>query len=473
MKYNKNVLSCSNSTWFNTLMFLRHSILKTTKKAGPPTVTSLFTREKGNHTHQPLQRTQSWINSPGPRVTLIGSFINLALVGGKAGAGILSGSSAMVADAAHSLGDLVSDAVALGALRIASIPPDEDHPYGHGKYENIGAFGVSVLLCGTGCGVGWHSVELMSMLFNSTDPLNEISNAKDSLYLLAGIAASSSIIVKEGLYRYTKEIGTEMGSPVLIANAYHHRSDALSSVVALGGIGGTMAGLPWLDPVAGLVVSLMIVKSAFEIGWESIIQLTDTVDKKLMKSVANEIQSFVSESRGVTSFSHLRARRNGSDALVDVHIVVEPMLTISAAHILAELVRYRIVSNIEEVVDVTIQIDPEKEYEHDFNHIDLLNIISNPLQIESEVKDTLMSDHVKHGILSVTHVGVHVLKKKVTVEVTIEVDASSTVREASEIAANARRKLELIQNISYADIHLELDDGGDILRRERNAAKIR
>ena len=201
--------------------------------------------------------------------------------------------------------------------------------------------------------------------------------------------------------------------------------------------------------------------------------MTDTVDKKLMKSVANEIQSFVSESRGVTSFSHLRARRNGSDALVDVHIVVEPMLTISAAHILAELVRYRIVSNIEEVVDVTIQIDPEKEYEHDFNHIDLLNIISNPLQIESEVKDTLMSDHVKHGILSVTHVGVHVLKKKVTVEVTIEVDASSTVREASEIAANARRKLELIQNISYADIHLELDDGGDILRRERNAAKIR
>ena len=116
------------------------------------TIASSFT-VRCNHGYRPLQRTQSWIQNPGPRVTLLGSLVNLALVGGKAGAGLVSGSSAMLADAAHSVGDLVSDVVALGTLRIASKPPDEDHPYGHGKYENIGAFSVSVLLCGTGCGV--------------------------------------------------------------------------------------------------------------------------------------------------------------------------------------------------------------------------------------------------------------------------------------------------------------------------------
>ena len=353
---------------------------------------------------------------------------------------------------------------------IASKPPDEDHPYGHGKYESIGAFAVSVLLCGTGCGVGWHSVDLMSSLFTSTDPIGAISNTKDSLFLLAGLAASTSIVVKEGLYRWTKQIGTEMGSPVLIANAHHHRSDALSSVVALGGIGGTMAGLPWLDPVAGLVVSLMIVKSAFDIGWEATEQLTDTADQQLMQTVSNEVQTFVNEQRGVTSFSHLRARRNGSDALVDMHIVVQPMLTVSAAHILAELVRYRVVSNVKEVVDVTVHVDPEID-EDELSQWELLQVASNPVQIEQEVKSVLMSNHVAHGILSVTHVGVHVLKRKVTVEVTIEVDPNYTVREASDIAANARRKLEALNTVSYADIHLELDDGGDLLGRERTASR--
>ena len=220
----------------------------------------------------------------------------------------------------------------------------------------------------------------------------------------------------------------------------------------------------------------MIIKSAFDIGSEATEQLTDTVDQHLMATVATEMQSFVDENRGVTSFSHLRARRNGSDALVDMHIVVQPMLTVSAAHVLAELVRYRVVSNIKEVVDVTIHVDPEIEEEgisneHNHSQIELLTVTSNPIEIETQVKSSLMSNHVEHGILSVTHVGVHVLERKVTVEVTIEVDPNLTVREASEVAANARRRLEQLKTISLADIHLELDDGGDMLGRERRATR--
>lgn len=469
--------------------------------------TCLATRSHGDHSHSPrVQRTKSWLNSPGPRITLIGSVTNLGLVGGKAIAGVLSGSPAMVADAAHSMGDLVSDAVALGSLRLSSKPPDKDHPYGHGKFEEMGALVVSVLLCGTGVGVGLHSVELLSVLFQAAgdvvvggggaglDPsawLNsqiydtgvsldgESSTVTEgngnggstSFMVLAASMAGCSIVAKEGLYRYTKTIGTEIGSPVLIANAHHHRSDALSSVVALGGIGGALAGLPWLDPVAGLVVSLMIVRSAYDIGWEATRQLTDTADAELTDMVSLEVKEFIKEQRGVTSFSHLRARRNGADALVDMHIVVEPMLTVSAAHILAELVRYRIVTNIKEVVDVTIHVDPEMD-EDKFTQLNLLRIASNPIRIEKEVKTMLMENHVENGILSVTHTGVHILEGKVSVEVTIEVDPNFTVRKASEIAANARRRLERHDSIAMADIHLELDDGGQLLERERRASQL-
>ena len=328
---------------------------------------------------------------------------------------------------------------------------------------------VSGLLCVTGCGVGYHSIELMQHLFQSTESFTQESTHYN-YFMLAGAVAGTSIVVKEALYRYTKKVGTDIGSPVLIANAHHHRSDALSSVVALGGIGGTMAGLPWLDPVAGIVVSLMIVRSAFEIGWDSVNQLTDTADQELVDVVSRQVQGFVLEQRGVTSFSQVRARRIGSDALVDLSVVVEPMLTVSAAHVLAEHVRYRIVKNIKEVVDVTVHVDPEHVTEEDeHTQLKLLKIASNPMQIEKEVKEVIGLEGIQDGILSVTHVGVHVLEGKVRVEVTIDVDPNYTVRKASEVAANVRRKLEALQSVSYADIHLELDDGGMGLARERSA----
>ena len=453
----------------------------------------LFVRHHNIQTPKPrtMKRTKSWIADPGPRITLIGSLANVGLVAGKSVAGVLSGSSAMVADAAHSLGDLVSDAVALGALRLASKPPDEDHPYGHGKYEEVGALVVSVLLCGTGCGVGFHSLELMQSLYHTTESISSISGSgigsggnsiddaaaaataatvsatKSTYFALAGAVAAISIGTKETLYRYTKKVGTEVGSPVIIANAHHHRSDAYSSVVALGGIGGAMAGLPWLDPVAGTIVSVMIVKSSFDIGWDAILSLTDTADLKLQNVISNQVDAFVLEQRGVTSFSHVRARRIGSDALVDLNIVVEPMLTVSAAHVLAELVRHRIITNIKEVVDVTVHVDPEIG-ENEQTQFKLLQIVSNPLEIEKDVRQSLMMDRVKYGILSVTHVGVHVLASKVRVEVCVEINPNYTVRKASEIASECRRKLEQLNGIDDADIHLELDDGGDDLRKLRD-----
>jgi cation diffusion facilitator family transporter len=183
---------------------------------------------------------------------MVGAVANLALVACKAGAGALSNSSALMADAAHSLGDLLSDAITLAALGVASQPADEDHPYGHGKFESLAALVVSAMLCGTGVGVGVHSIDLLSVLFNSsamaaaaaagdatatTTPDAAAAAASGGEHLgVAAAVAAGSIAVKEALYRATKQVGVDTGSPVLIANAHHHRSDALSSVVALGGV---------------------------------------------------------------------------------------------------------------------------------------------------------------------------------------------------------------------------------------------
>eukprot|EP00035_Acanthoeca_spectabilis_P009094 m.162648 g.162648 ORF g.162648 m.162648 type:complete len:186 (+) comp14610_c0_seq1:857-1414(+) len=162
---------------------------------------------------------------------------------------------------------------------------------------------------------------------------------------LAAAAAVVSILSKELLFRKTQEVGLKINSPVVVANAHHHRSDALSSVVALGGICGSMAGFPLLDPCAGTVVSLMIIKAGTDIAWNAGKQLVDTqADPRLMNSVRRELSAM--EPLGVRSWSHLRARWSGSVALIDLHIVVDPTSTVSAAHTIAERVRAGFLSEL-------------------------------------------------------------------------------------------------------------------------------
>ena len=417
--------------------------------------------------------TPSWMSDKGSKVTLIGSLSNFCLVGVKAGAGAISGSSAMISDAAHSLGDLLSDVVTLGALHIASKPPDEDHPYGHGKFESIGALAVSAMLLATGAGVGAHSIDSLSgMVLEPSSGLSSMSTYHGLELGAAAAAAAGSILVKEWLYRLTHRVGSETGSPVLLANAQHHRSDVLSSVVALGGIFGTLGGLPWLDPVAGIVVSLMILRSGFDVGFEATQHLTDSTDSDLVERVSNIMRAFVAEDHGVRDFSHLRAQRHGADALVDMHIIVDPMLTVSAAHVLAELVRHKVVCSISEVVDVTVHVDPEIG-EDELSQEGLRSICdeivkretegerkdrvtAGPKQVEEVVRKTILTK--VSDVLDVTHVAVHVFKTGVTTEVTIEVHPKKLVMEASSIAAATREVVEEISGVKRADIHLELED---------------
>jgi cation diffusion facilitator family transporter len=264
----------------------------------------------------------------GRQITLVGTGVNAGLIVAKLSAGVAGNSAALIADAGHSLGDLVSDAVVLWALRISSRPPDVDHPYGHGKFEALGSLAVSGLLMTTGVGIGWHSLQILEGSMASTGHQPEVTA------LAAGVAMVS-ILAKEQLFRRTLVVGQEINSPVIIANAHHHRSDALSSVVALGGICGSMAGFPLLDPVAGAAVSLMIVNTGKDIGFEAAKQLTDTAPEaegELMEAVKAELNGMAGAERNVRSWSHLRARWSGPVALIDLHIVVDPQASVSAAH---------------------------------------------------------------------------------------------------------------------------------------------
>lgn len=189
-------------------------------------------------------------NNPGVRIIAIGALANLVLAALKIAGGIFGRSTAMLADGIHSLSDLLTDVVVLFTHKIGQLPADENHPYGHGRAETIGATLVGAVIIIAGFGLAYESWKIIS------------TGAFRTPLISAAVAAVFSIIINEVLFRYTRTVGEETNSPSIVANAWHHRSDAISSVAALVGIGGAMAGYPIMDPIAAILVSIMILKVA-------------------------------------------------------------------------------------------------------------------------------------------------------------------------------------------------------------------
>ena len=191
-------------------------------------------------------------------ITKAGALSNVGLAALKGAASVVSNSPAMMADAVHTLSDLLSDAVSLWALQAARVPADEDHPYGHGKFEAVGSACVGGLLLVAGGGIGVHAVQTALAV---SEPLGSFAGQA-----CAACVAVLSVGVKETLFQLTRQVGQQVRSSTVMANAWHHRSDALSSVVALAGLVGSMGGVSFLDPLAGVVVSGMIVKEGFAVS---------------------------------------------------------------------------------------------------------------------------------------------------------------------------------------------------------------
>ena len=281
------------------------------------------------------------------RITLWGVAVNLVLAIIKIAGGIIGQSQALLADGIHSLSDLASDAMVLIAVKHAGEDADEDHPYGHARYETLATVALGILLIGVAVGIAYDAILRL-------DNPEEI--ATPALFTL--IIAAISIFSNEGLYHATRAVAKKIRSPLLEANAWHHRSDAVSSIVVLIGIGATYIGYPLLDAVAAILVALMIAKIGLDLSRQSVQELVDTA---LEPEMVNKIKQTILSIDDVRELHMLRSRRMGHNALVDVHLLVSPKLSVSEGHHISEAVEKILIEKFDEVNDVTVHIDPEDD----------------------------------------------------------------------------------------------------------------
>ena len=277
--------------------------------------------------------------------------MNLTLTAGKIAAGILGRSAAMFADGIHSLSDLLSDFVVLAFTRISSKGKDRDHSFGHGKYETLATLIVSVILVSVGANMMSSGVKAIVAVFNG-----EILPKPGSIALIAAIV---SIAIKEILYHATIRVGKKTGSTVVIANAWHHRSDALSSIGSLIGIGGAiLLGDKWtmLDPLASCIISIAIITVAVKMAMPSLAELLET---SLPEEIVKEIETTTASVKGVNNVHELKTRRNGMSFIIDAHIVVDPDISVVEAHDIATAVEDALRTRYGQETQLSIHVEPD------------------------------------------------------------------------------------------------------------------
>ena len=286
------------------------------------------------------------------RVTIVGSVVNFLLLVFKFFAGIMGHSAAMLADAVHSLSDFVTDIIVLVFVRISSKPQDEGHDYGHGKYETLATAIIGIFLLFVGFGIFWNGASSV-YLFLQGGSLPEPG-------MLALAAALVSIVSKEILYQYTVFKGKKLNSQAVVANAWHHRSDALSSIGTTVGIGGAiLLGSHWrvLDPAAAVIVSFFIMKVAVGLLIPCVDEL---LEKSLPADVEEEIQEIILSFPDVSSPHHLRTRRIGNHYAIEVHVRMDGKITLEEAHRTATAIEDKLKEKFGEGTHIGIHVEPTK-----------------------------------------------------------------------------------------------------------------
>ena len=287
------------------------------------------------------------------KITFIGAVVNIILTAFKIVAGVLGRSAAMVADGVHSLSDLLSDVVVLVFTHISSKGRDRDHSFGHGKFETLATLIVSLILVVVGGKLMAGGVEnIIGVMNGETIPVPG---------LIALWAALASIIAKEILYWVTVRVGRKENSPVVIANAWHHRSDALSSIGALAGIGGAiLLGEKWtiLDPIASCCISIAIIVVAVKMALPSLSELLET---SLPEAIEKDIVQTAASVPGVDDIHNLQTRRNGISFIIDAHVVVDPTISVVQAHDIATAVEDSLRSKYGPETQISIHIEPGRE----------------------------------------------------------------------------------------------------------------
>jgi cation diffusion facilitator family transporter len=366
------------------------------------------------------------------QVTLVGAAFDLVLGAAKISLGLIDNSQALVADGIHSISDLVTDAIVIFAIRESRKVADEEHPYGHARIETIATAILALSLFIVALGIANHALTSLQEPVGAVTP---------GWIALAVVVASA--LCKEGIYHYTMRAAKLHQSAILEANAWHSRTDAISSLIVLVGISGAMLGLPALDAVAAIGVAGIIAKVAWDLGAPSIKELVDTgVDE----SYLSQLQNAVRTTHGVRSFHALRTRRMGADVLVDVHVKVDPMITVSEGHQISEQVRYTLVDSFEEIHDVTVHIDAEPETDEDEGFTP-----STPSR-EELIEALRISWQDYEPASMVQRTNLHYLNGAITIEVYLPLELASSPAAANlvadkikDLALNASPAIEDVQ----------------------------
>lgn len=279
--------------------------------------------------------------------SVVGAVVNLVLTVVKVIFGIVGQSHALIADGVHSLADLSTDLMVWFAAKYSNQPADKEHPYGHARIETAFTVGLGVVLIVTAAGIVFDSVQRL---------LNPETLLQPTPIVL--LIAVISILANEGLYQYTIGAAKQFNSGLLKANAWHHRSDAMSSIVVLVGVAGSLMGLPYLDAFAAVGVALMIGHIGWTQAWSSLRELVDT---GMEPKTAAALKRIIGNVEGVRGVHMLRSRRMGGMYLIDVHIVVDERLSVSEGHKISEYVRLKLIDSHEDISNALVHIDPEDD----------------------------------------------------------------------------------------------------------------
>ena len=374
-----------------------------------------------HHHHHPVTTSPSDTSSDRYRetkkITLIGAVINLLLSVLKIVVGVIGNSQSLVADGVHSLSDLITDVMVLFAALHTSKEADEDHPYGHGRIETVFTVALGLFLIAVAGGI------CVDAVLRIMDPASLVQ--PKAVVLLVALA---SIASKEYLYFYTMRIARRFRSNMLRANAWHHRSDSISSVIVLIGAGGALMGWLYLDAIAAIGVSLMIAKIGWDVSINSIRELIDTaLDPEHVETIKAKIQAMP----GVVELHMLRTRRMGGQALVDVHIQVPPRISVSEGHYISEKVRSMLIEEDDDVTDVMVHIDPEDDEQV---------ALSADLPPRNEVENLLRSrwSNIKQATL-IEKIILHYLDGTIHVEVLLPLARLDSPQQATVIATQLQQ----------------------------------
>jgi cation diffusion facilitator family transporter len=297
-------------------------------------------------THTPAQRAAA-----AARSTWVSVVVNVVLSSVQIVVGIAAKSQGLVADGIHSLSDLVADFVVLIAGRHSQKDADEDHPYGHQRFENAASLALGLLLLGVGVGMVWSAVGKL-----------QAPESIPTAHVAALWVALAALVSKELLFRYMLGVATRVKSGTLVANAWHARSDAASSLVVALGLIGNLMGYPLLDPIAALIVGLMVAKMGWGFGWDA---LHDLMDRAVDESEVEAIRQTLMKTPGVAGVHDVRTRKMGDMVVADAHIEVDALLTVEEGHNIAVAARQAVMQR-HRVLNLMTHVDPA--HRHDGDH---------------------------------------------------------------------------------------------------------